>query len=93
LCHYDVNLTYPQNGLIPDVPVVFPTQRTIPFFKKARKNFFKELKRRIVDMPKTLMKRDIKERQEAKELWKRDLSLRANGTLDPWVCFLALWST
>ncbi|KAG6897814.1 hypothetical protein C0992_010618 [Termitomyces sp. T32_za158] len=49
LCHYDVNLTYPQNGTIPPVPLNLPTQRDVPFLLKSslyRKGLMAELKKR-----------------------------------------------
>ncbi|KAH9479549.1 Carboxypeptidase Y-like protein [Psilocybe cubensis] len=89
-CGFDVNLTYPQNGIIPDNNFIQPTLRDIPFFKQMRyntkKTFLMELTRRGEEQAKTLAKRDVPAEKAA---WKRDLSLRTNGTVDPWYgCFL-----
>ena len=72
---------------MPDVPVVQPRDRDIPFqltmntFRQA--NLFHTLAKRYAESDvKTLKRRD---RELGRELWKRDLSDRANGTLDPWV--------
>ncbi|KDR80630.1 hypothetical protein GALMADRAFT_240974 [Galerina marginata CBS 339.88] len=88
-CGFNINLTYPQNGIIPDVNFIQPTQRDIPFaqrMKSSRKNFLMELTRRGEEQSRSLVKRD---REIEKQAWKRDLSLRTNGTVDPWYgCFL-----
>src|SRR6266545_461419 len=84
LCAYDLNLTYPQNGIIPDPPLIFPTQRTIPWTTNAqysRRSLFRELQRRGDSWP--FLNRD--EQEYSHRAWKRDLSLRTNGTIDPWV--------
>ncbi|KAF4610524.1 hypothetical protein D9613_006929 [Agrocybe pediades] len=90
LCHFDINLTYPQNGVIPDVHFAQPAQREIPFtLLKSKRTFFQQLKLRAADESQSLAKRDLQERDVQKENWKRDLSGRANGTIDPWYgCFL-----
>jgi len=85
LCAYDVNLTYPQKELIPSVPVRQPIQREIPFLLKSKRSFMADLQLKYSRQSQTLSKRD---RGEGLHAWKRDLSLRVNGTLDPWVCGL-----
>lgn len=86
LCSYNINLTYPQNGIIPHVPLVLPSQRIVPFFLRnslSKHTFLTELTRRGSNQKRQLEKR---EREENKALWKRDfLSNRPNNTLDPWV--------
>src|SRR6516164_6104584 len=92
LCNYDINLTYPQNGIIPPVPLRLPTARDVPFFLKTRRgryNLMSELKRRYSRRGHTLSKRD---QEQSRRSWKRDLSLRANGTIDPWVCIPVMTS-
>ena len=87
LCGYDLNLTYPQKGLLPDVKLIAPTQRQVPFALSTlsrKSSFFKELFRRSQSADQSLTRRD---REERKNAWKRDLSLRENGTIDPWVSF------
>ncbi|KAJ7066374.1 alpha/beta-hydrolase [Mycena amicta] len=80
LCGYDINLTYPQNGVIPTVKFIDAADRDVPFLERsARKSLTKrgglvaEINRRYAELEPV-------ERQKS----KRDLSLRANGTLDPW---------
>ncbi|KAF8906194.1 Alpha/Beta hydrolase protein [Gymnopilus junonius] len=92
LCGFNITLTYPQNGIIPDPNFIFPTEQVIPFAerrkgtKDTRKTFFHKLARRAEEETRSLVKRD---REVERRLWKRDLSMRANGTIDPWYgCFL-----
>ncbi|KAJ7812359.1 alpha/beta-hydrolase [Mycena olivaceomarginata] len=94
LCGFDLNLTYPQSGHFPTLNLIRPTQnlsalsqslldptenrvRTLRETASAR---FTELHGRDA-----LSKRsDFHERREAEhQKWKRDLSERANGTIDP----------
>jgi carboxypeptidase D len=72
----------------------FPTQRDFGFFEKERrltsKTFLKELRRRSDAMSPAvtaaMMKREeVEAREEKRQVYKRDLSGRANGTIDPWV--------
>ncbi|KAL4265511.1 Carboxypeptidase [Pleurotus pulmonarius] len=113
LCGYDLNLTYPQNGTFPPIPVVQPIQRTIPFLQSTRfhSNQVMQAKRdvpsrRSIISSKRALKDEIQRRykedgvnagtsiqkrdREMKRMaWKRDLTGRANGTIDPWYgCFL-----
>ncbi|TFK74999.1 alpha/beta-hydrolase [Pluteus cervinus] len=85
LCHYDINLTYPQNGPLAPVSLVLPSGRDVPFFAKqmSSNQFMNNLFQRSLDQPE-LSKRDLVEREERRLAWKRDLSDRQNGTLDPW---------
>ncbi|KAJ8469599.1 hypothetical protein ONZ45_g16841 [Pleurotus djamor] len=110
LCGYDVNLTYPQNGIIPSIPVTQPTQREIPYYLQqhsllhtltrrdgspsswmsSKRAFNQEVERRYLESgggaDTSIRKRD---RHAKREAWKRDLTGRANGTIDPWYgCFL-----
>ncbi|KAJ3505493.1 hypothetical protein NMY22_g17567 [Coprinellus aureogranulatus] len=93
LCNYDLNLTYPQQGgVMPDIPIVQPRDRIIPFqlamnTYRQRSSLFRTLVKRYAESDvKSLKRRD---RDLSRELWKRDLSGRPNGTLDPWYgCFL-----
>lgn len=81
LCGFNINLTYPQNGLIPDIPLVMPTGREIPLEQLKRgKNRMSQLSRRS-----TLEKRTTEEREAARQEWKRDISQRPKGVIDPWV--------
>lgn len=83
LCSYDLNLTYPQNGIIPSVAALQPSLRQIPFALRRNLDIMSELRLRYSRQSQQLNKRDRALRHHA---WKRDLSLRANGTIDPWVC-------
>ncbi|KAJ7263016.1 alpha/beta-hydrolase [Mycena rebaudengoi] len=90
LCGLDINLTYPQNGPL-------PTPKDSSFGYKGRpplRNAPKLFKSLIaqgghISKPPTLPKRELALREERRQAWKRDLSNRPNGTLDPWYgCFL-----
>ncbi|KAG6821213.1 hypothetical protein H0H93_004034 [Arthromyces matolae] len=85
LCHYDVNLTYPQNGVIPPVPLNLPTQRIVPFFLKnsmTRKDLRAELSKRYALQKRKLTRRDQERKRAA---WKRDVSQWPSGVINPWV--------
>ncbi|KAF5358649.1 hypothetical protein D9758_007744 [Tetrapyrgos nigripes] len=127
LCGYDVNLTYPQQGIIPSLLDPFMTtsvqnslaiqQRFHSGFQKgatlsfanrlatpsSRRKRSLDPRERGMDLLLTRLHERMFERglhrletREAKEIrevkreeWKRDLSGRANGTLDPFYgCFL-----
>lgn len=77
-----MNLTYPQQGIIPSVAVEQPSLRQIPFLLRSMGDVMSELRLRYSSR-QTLSKRD---REASLDTWKRDLSSRANGTIDPWVC-------
>ncbi|KAF7334471.1 Alpha/beta-hydrolase [Mycena venus] len=88
LCGYDLNLTYPQNGHFPTL--------TDPFFgssifgppggRRARGDLsFKALAKHNGRLSGSQASSDFRKRQLAgREEWKRSLSNRPNGTLDPW---------
>ncbi|KAF8590899.1 alpha/beta-hydrolase [Ramaria rubella] len=82
LCGLDVNLTYPQEKLIPTI--ILPVQ---PIFgvPSSSSNLQQELAKRaktVSDLTSSkLSKRD---RVRRRLQWKRDLSGRANGTIDLW---------
>ncbi|TFK46525.1 alpha/beta-hydrolase [Heliocybe sulcata] len=90
ICGYDLNLTYPQNGHFPTLEF---TSGVINVghsnSREVRRLDRQSLLRTVADRyaaseSKNLGKRD---REMRRELWKkekRDLSGRANGTLDPW---------
>ncbi|KAL0953728.1 hypothetical protein HGRIS_004919 [Hohenbuehelia grisea] len=96
LCNYDINLTYPQQGLITSLPVVQPEDREIPFLSRlhrqsrlSKRNFVREVARRYAERglsETSIAKRD---REVSRAAWKRDLAGRSNGTVDSWYgCFL-----
>ncbi|EAU90532.2 hypothetical protein CC1G_00916 [Coprinopsis cinerea okayama7 len=88
LCGYNIELHYPETGVLPDIPLIQPRDREIPYYASMthhHKTFFTALKRRHLEESSRLQKRDREIRREA---WKRDLSERVNGTIDPWYgCF------
>ncbi|KAF7361135.1 Alpha/beta-hydrolase [Mycena sanguinolenta] len=79
LCGYDLNFTYPQNGH-------FPTLKDPSFgFNREGARSKLSLKTLAKQSSRYQASSDITKRQLARrEQWKRDLSNRANGTLDPW---------
>ncbi|PFH51848.1 hypothetical protein AMATHDRAFT_58385 [Amanita thiersii Skay4041] len=81
LCGFDVNLTYPQTGIIPEVHYIGPTQRDSPFFMRKTRfqntYILKQLQRRAATI-------ENREDTAKKVIAKRDLTGRANGTIDPW---------
>ncbi|KAG7094004.1 hypothetical protein E1B28_007634 [Marasmius oreades] len=99
LCGYDLNLTYPQSGNFPTVPLRGPTSRDIPMQQQmAAKSFKTLLAGKIIERSQELkarsnghrlMKREV---ETARKMWinnKRDLTGRVNGSLDPWYgCFI-----
>ncbi|KZT67351.1 alpha/beta-hydrolase [Daedalea quercina L-15889] len=94
LCGYDLNLTYPQDGNFPDIQLVYPnnTARSEVVYAKrstsifSKRELFKEGMRRYGKNSFTARDRPNRVRRE---LAKRDLIGRANGTIDPWYgCFI-----
>ncbi|KAJ6452243.1 alpha/beta-hydrolase [Mycena sanguinolenta] len=86
LCGYDLNFTYPQNGH-------FSTLKDPSFgsiFGGARKTNKLSLKTLAKQSGRYQASSDITKRQlTRREEWKRDLSNRPNGTLDPFYgCFI-----
>ncbi|KAJ6534638.1 alpha/beta-hydrolase [Mycena vulgaris] len=85
LCGFDINLTYPQRGIIPTVEFIDARDRAVPFLEKtkhAKRGLVAEIAQRYAGLDRS--ERDLLAHQRARGTWKRDLSLRANGTLDPW---------
>lgn len=93
LCGFDLNLTYPQNGHFPTLNLVRPTEHSAlsqsllnPTEDRARtlhesvSTRFSEVNGRDAFSKRS----DFHERRQAEhQQWKRDLSGRANGTIDP----------
>jgi carboxypeptidase D len=96
LCGYDLNLTYPQGAPFPSLrPNQLPSSsslfqgagRTRP--RTLTKEAFRSALARTSQSSSSLSKRELAVRAEKREAWKRDLSQRANGTIDPFYqCFL-----
>ncbi|PIL24661.1 hypothetical protein GSI_12545 [Ganoderma sinense ZZ0214-1] len=92
LCGYDLNLTYPQDGHFPTLQIVNPSDPNSPYILNnldaAKRQFFKKTLSRFASQAEELQ---LAKRSDdgAVALAKRDLSLRANGTIDSWYgCFI-----
>jgi len=92
LCGYNLNLQYPQPAHFPTLNAPMPFGFTSSFrkydAKLTKKRFMREVQDRLVAK---LRKRGSEsallehgERLRARDMWKRDLAGRANGTIDPW---------
>ncbi|KAJ3547334.1 hypothetical protein NM688_g5411 [Phlebia brevispora] len=90
LCGYDINLTYPQDGHFPTLnPQVSTASDSVRISKRATK---KRLLKNALEADAPMKRSNISarsleldhERARRKEQWKRDLTGRANGTIDPW---------
>ena len=88
LCGYNLTLTYPQNGLFKtlDGPISSLFEASFLFLRgSARRVIFSkrdmvnEVKKRAIEQPGGIRKREANRQQ-----WKRDLSQRPNGTIDPY---------
>ncbi|KAF7770375.1 hypothetical protein Agabi119p4_6349 [Agaricus bisporus var. burnettii] len=91
LCHYDVNLTYPQQSVLPFIPLVNPTQRALPFLSLFERNsfgFLHSLARRAAEI-------SSESEVDRRDIFKRDasdfLKDRPFDQLDPWYgCILLM---
>ncbi|OJT14353.1 Pheromone-processing carboxypeptidase kex1 [Trametes pubescens] len=101
LCGFDLNLTYPQNGHFPTLNLVRPTSGSAlsqsllePTESRARTASLQKTvaaKFSAVHSERSVGKRAefFERREESRREWKRDLTGRANGTIDPnYGCFL-----
>jgi len=101
LCGFDYNLTYPQHGLFPpliDIDATTNSTARASGSRVSRSKVLTSLARRDVGsnaLPKKitrLMRRQLMTREKRRSAWKkekRDLTGRANGTIDPFYgCFL-----
>ena len=96
LCKYDLNFTYSQHGRFPTL--IDPRQTVSsnsPFLSnlisKGKASFRSAITQQLVKRSRNpkLTARDISNREAHRQRWKRDLTNRPNGTLDPWYgCFL-----
>lgn len=93
LCGYNLSLQYPQ-------PEHFPTLNAPIFYspssassgkydtKLTKKQFMLDIQQRLVAKLRKRESEDAllehSERLRARDVWKRDLAGRANGTIDPW---------
>ncbi|KAF8524852.1 alpha/beta-hydrolase [Hysterangium stoloniferum] len=96
LCGYDLNLSYPETAHFPPLrPNSLPTGGgafQAPFRGRTRaltKEAFHSALAAASQPASSLSKRELALRAERRTSWKRDLSQRANGTIDPYYqCFL-----
>ncbi|KAE9402737.1 alpha/beta-hydrolase [Gymnopus androsaceus JB14] len=94
LCGYDVNLTYPQNGIIPTIIDPFSTAPSYPESLLQPLPKKRSLSRSVLSAARALSSRDldattVAKREEKRAVLKRNLIGRPNGTLDPmYGCFL-----
>ncbi|KAJ7202095.1 alpha/beta-hydrolase [Mycena pura] len=100
LCGYDLNLTYPQNGLFPTLRSPFrSTNPAPPDYNLNRRAGYKATvaASRTVLANKAisnLKKRELQEREERRVLWKRSIAGQPDGTLDPFYkcsLFTEMW--
>ncbi|KAJ7108223.1 Alpha/Beta hydrolase protein [Mycena epipterygia] len=81
LCGYDLNLTYPQNGLFPSLRDPFGvTSGRAP---SSRMRSMKSLVAQHGFISKG-SKQDLMRRDNLHQSWKRNIAGRSNGTIDPW---------
>ncbi|KAI0773297.1 alpha/beta-hydrolase [Trametes elegans] len=86
LCGYDLNLTYPQDGHFPTLQYVNPTARDARLLRAFSRTQQGALQAREVIRQAKRASHPIERSTIPKA---RDLSARANGTIDPWYgCFL-----
>ncbi|KAF8516785.1 Alpha/Beta hydrolase protein [Gautieria morchelliformis] len=96
LCGFDLNLTYPQNGILPTVVppvsdiVGASSQRGSGSMSRTQRNMLLKRTLRHVERAEQVRKREVGRRtkrsaqaQRHREVLKRDLTLRPNGTIDP----------
>jgi len=92
LCGYNLKLQYPQPAHFPTLKAPIPDNSTASpdkyNAKLTKKRFVREVQDRLV----AKLRRRRSEgallehgaRLRARDMWKRDLAGRANGTIDPW---------
>ncbi|KAK7685713.1 hypothetical protein QCA50_011057 [Cerrena zonata] len=93
LCGYNVTLEYPQNGLFPTINPPDPVGLSAA--ERQARNFLSKryLNKRALTPGHNTPEGDITPLQKKEfnihQQWKKDLSQRANGTIDPFYgCFL-----
>ncbi|KAH9848633.1 alpha/beta-hydrolase [Lenzites betulinus] len=88
LCGFDLNLTYPQVGTFPTLNLTSGLRATLGA-ASVRSEIFTSLKGAILagyaEHGRTTSEGgDVTARLRRRSEWKRDLSGRANGSIDPW---------
>ncbi|PIL29186.1 hypothetical protein GSI_09235 [Ganoderma sinense ZZ0214-1] len=94
LCGFDLNFTYPQTGgtfppqLVASGQIANQTSKAKKqalFSTSSRKQFISEYSAHMHSNFDDMKRADVFERrEEARSQWKRDLTGRPNGTIDPW---------
>lgn len=81
LCKLDVNLTYPQQDIIPTIYLPVPIS---PSLLNTQTSWVQEISKKAKKISAVSSASFDKREQESRRyLWKRNLSGRANGTIDP----------
>lgn len=96
LCGYDLNLTYPQDGPFPSLRPNQITNGTSVFNGSGRtrphtltRQAFRSALAQTSKATSGLSKREVELRAERRAWWELNMSLRANGTIDPFYqCYL-----
>ena len=89
LCGFDLNLTYPQTGgtfppqIVTSGQIANQTAKQALFTTSSRKQY-SEYAARMHSYPDMRRADALERREEARSQWKRDLTGRPNGTIDPW---------
>ena len=89
LCGYDLNITYPQNGHFPTLNPFFPDFTEERHARRFAKHKFVKnaLRKGRFHAHRELSERGLDDQTyaqlERRDAWKRDLSGRPNGTIDP----------
>ncbi|CDO75095.1 hypothetical protein BN946_scf185010.g20 [Trametes cinnabarina] len=83
LCGFDLNLTYPQNGTFPTLNLTAGLRQTLRPPSDSARTFtsWKDAFRTEYASGRDF---DAVDGSQRRAEWKRDLSGRTNGTLDPW---------
>ncbi|KAI0672407.1 alpha/beta-hydrolase [Trametes maxima] len=91
LCGFDLNLTYPQNGTFPTLNLTQGLRQTLESegtdsraVAAWKDTILNEYTIRSTGRDIPSVHEGSVERLQKRAQWKRDLSGRANGTLDPW---------
>ncbi|KAI9065255.1 alpha/beta-hydrolase [Trametes sanguinea] len=88
LCGYDLNLTYPQDGHFPTLQFISGEElspsasRSASRMNAAVRAKRKQKQRSVIELAKRVSEENV--RRDIAKAQKRDLSGRANGTIDPW---------
>lgn len=100
MCGYDLNLTYPQEGNFPTLTnraLLPPNTGLSRSLVRGSDLHMKSKSWKDVIAAKYYAKGagldrrelELERREERRQMWKRDLTGRANGTIDPWYqCYL-----